>query len=258
VPATVTITPGTFLTVRLNQTLSSDHNHPGDAFSASLVNPVIADGVVVAQRGQMLGGRVVEAEKAGRVEGTSKLRIQLTDMTLVDGHQLPIQAQFINWSGGTSKGRDAAAVAGTSGLGAVIGAAAGWGTGAAIGAGAGAAAGIIGVLLTRGRPTVIPAEAVVTFRTQTAITVATDRAPQAFHYAGPEDYGQPAPPPQPTYAAAPPVAPAPPPPPYYYGPAYYPYWGPSVVVFGRPGYYYRPYYGYRGYYYRGGFYRYHR
>jgi len=270
VPATVTITPGTFLTVRLNQTLSSDHNHAGDAFSASLVAPVIADGVVVAQRGQMLGGRIIEAEKAGRVEGTSKLRIQLTDMTLVDGHQLPVQGQFINWKGGTSKGRDTAAVAGTTGLGAIIGAAAGSGSGAAIGAGAGAAAGIIGVLLTRGRPTVIPAEAVVTFRTQASITVATDRAPQAFHYAGPDDYGQPAAPPQPAYASAPPVPPAPcagygcaaPPPPYYYGPAgYYPYWGTSVVVFGRPGYYYRPhyYYGYRGgHYYRGGSYRHHR
>ena len=269
-PATVTITPGTFLTVRLNQTLSSDHNHAGDAFSASLVAPVIADGVVVAQRGQMLGGRIIEAEKAGRVEGTSKLRIQLTDMTLVDGHQLPVQGQFINWKGGTSKGRDTAAVAGTTGLGAIIGAAAGSGSGAAIGAGAGAAAGIIGVLLTRGRPTVIPAEAVVTFRTQASITVATDRAPQAFHYAGPDDYGQPAAPPQPAYASAPPVPPAPcagygcaaSPPPYYYGPAgYYPYWGTSVVVFGRPGYYYRPhyYYGYRGgHYYRGGSYRHHR
>lgn len=262
-PDHVTITPGTFVTVTVNQTLSSDKNHAGDAFSATLAAPIIANGVVVAQRGQTLGGRVVAAEKAGRVEGTSKLQVQLTDLTLVDGTQTPIQSQFINWRGPTSVGRDAAAVAGTTGLGAAIGAAADWGRGAAIGAGAGAAAGVIGVLLTRGRPTVIPPESVLTFRVQAPVTIATDRAPQAFRYAEPEDYGQPV---NRTYASAPPVPPAPPcagygcaPAPYYYGPAYYPYpywgWGPAFAFYGGPGFYYRPGfyrgygygYGYRGY-----------
>ena len=71
VPAQLTIKPGTYITVRLNQALSSDHNHAGDAFAASLVRPIVVDGVVVAGRGQTLGGRVAEAQKAGRVSGTS-------------------------------------------------------------------------------------------------------------------------------------------------------------------------------------------
>jgi type IV secretion system protein VirB10 len=159
------------VTVRLNQTVSSDRNHAGDAFSATLVRPIVVDGVVVAQRGQTLGGRVAEATKAGRIEGTSRLAIQLTDLTLVDGQQVPIQSQFASRAGGTSVGRDAGAIAGTTALGAAVGAAADWGTGAAIGAGAGAAASIIGVLLTRGRPSVIYPESVLTFRIQAPVLI---------------------------------------------------------------------------------------
>src|SRR5581483_9373367 len=187
-PAQLTIRPGTYVTVRINQPLSSDRNQPGDAFAASLARPLVVDGIVVAQTGQMVGGHVVEAQKAGRVTGTSRLKLQLTDLTLVDGQQLPIQSQMVTRSGPTSEGRDAGAIAGTTAVGAAAGAAADWGRGAAIGAGAGAAAGIIGVLLTRGAPTVVYPESVLTFRVEAPVTIATDRAPQAFRYVAPEDY----------------------------------------------------------------------
>ncbi len=242
VPAQLTIKSGTYITVRINQPLSSDYNQPGDAFSATLASPVVVDGIVVAQRGQMVAGRVVEAQKAGRVEGVSRLGIELTELTLVDGQQVALRTQLIGRSGPTSEGRDAAAIGATTATGAAIGAAAGWGAGAAIGAGAGAAAGVIGVLLTRGHPTVIYPESVLTFRVESAVTFSTDHAPQAFRYVTPGDYQQ-------QYAQAQPAPyarPAPPPPAYYYGyygPAWYPYyWGPSFAFFYGAGFY-RPYYG---------------
>jgi hypothetical protein len=267
-PAQLTIQPGTFVTVRVNQTLSSDRNQPGDAFSATLVNPVVVNGLVVAQPGQTLGGRVTEAQKAGRVEGTSRLAIQLTDLTLADGQQVPIQSQFVSRNGGTSVGRDAGAIAGTTGAGAAIGAAADWGRGAAIGAGAGAAAGIIGVLLTRGHASVIYPESVLTFRIEAPVAVATDRAPEAFRPVQPLDYrGAAGAPPVTAYTptpaapvcggyACPPPAPVynygPPAPAYYYGPSYYPYWSPGFSFFVGPRYYYGPrFYAYRPYGYRG-------
>jgi len=247
VPATLTIRPGTFITVHVDQWLSSDKNQQGDTFFASLAEPLIVDGVVVAQRGQTVRGRVTEAQKAGRVEGTSKLGIELTGLTLVDGSQVGLQSHMVTRNGSTSEGRDAGAIATTTALGAVIGAGADYGRGAAIGAGAGAAAGIIGVLLTRGRPTVIGPESVLTFQIGAPITVATDRAPQAFRYAESRDYGHEsyAAEPGPRRALAPPPAyPAYPPP--YYGPAYYPYyWGPGLSV------YVGPRFSYGGYYYRG-------
>jgi hypothetical protein len=256
VPARLTINQGTYVTVRINQWLSSDRNQQGDSFFGTLAEPVIVDGVIVAQRGQPVIGRVTEAQKAGRVEGTSKLGLELTTLTLADGQQLSIQSQMITRNGTTSVGRDLGAMAGTTALGAAVGAAADLGRGAAIGAGAGAAVGLIGVLLTRGHPTIVYPESTLVFRMSAAATVATDKAPQAFRSVGTRDYGnpgyaqRPGPPvaggPAPGYGYGggygyPPVAPAPVP---YYGPAYYPYY---PYYYGGLGLYFGPrYYGYYG------------
>ena len=188
IPPQLTIAPGTFVTVRVNQLLSSDHNQAGDAFSASLVNPVVVNGIVVADRGQTIQGRVSEAKKAGRVSGTSRLGVELTDLSLVDGDQVPLHTSLVNRNGRTSEGRDAVGIGASTGVGAIIGAGAAGGEGAGIGAGAGAAAGIIGVLLTRGKPTFISPEQVLTFRVENPIVISTERAPQAFRYVGPGDY----------------------------------------------------------------------
>ncbi len=223
-PAALTIKPGTFVTVRMEQELSSDRNQQGDVFSASLAQPVVVDGVVVAQRGQPVMGRVAEAAKAGRVSGTSRLGLQLMGLTLADGTQANMQSQLVTRNGQTSVGRDVGAVATTTAVGAGIGAAADWGRGAAIGAGAGAAAGLIGVLLTRGHATVVYPETVLTFRVDSPVNVDLTRAPQAFRYVGPDEYDRPV---QTTVVRQP--APRP-----YYSP--YPYYG------GYPGYYgYYPY-----------------
>jgi hypothetical protein len=240
VPATLTVPAGTYLTVRVNQMLSSDRNQTGDAFSATLIKPLVVNGVVVAEPGQTIGGRVVEAVKAGHIEGVARLGVQLTDLTLTDGQQLPIHSSLISRAGPTSVGQDAGTIAGTTALGAAIGAAAGWGKGAAIGAGSGAALGIIGVLVTRGHPSVLYPEQILTFRIEAPMTISTEHAPQAFHYVQPGEYDQPTygqqPPPQYGYSGGAPYPPAPAP--YYYGypyPAYgsgYPYyWGPSFSLF---------------------------
>lgn len=240
VPAHLTVKPGTYITVRVNQWLSSDRNQTGDAFAASLEQPIVVDGVVVAQRGQTVGGRVSEAEKAGRVQGTSRLGLQLIDLTLVDGQVVPIQTVMVTRNGGTSVGRDAAAVAGTTGLGAAIGAAAGWGRGAAIGAGAGAAAGIVGVLLTRGNPTVIYPESVLTFRIDAPLEIATDHAPEAFRYADANDYQRSGPSGPPAVAGCYNCGPAPVavrPYPYVAPYPYYPYYGATFGFYSGPGYF---------------------
>jgi hypothetical protein len=258
IPPKLTIKPGTYVTVRMNQWLSSDRNQQGDTFTATLDQPVVVDGVVVAQRGQTVYGRVSEAQKAGRVEGTSRLGVQVTQLTLVDGDQAPVQSQMVTRNGQTSVGRDAAAIGVTTGLGAAIGAGVNGGVGAGVGAGAGAVVGIIGVLLTRGRPTVIYPESVLTFQIQAPVEIATDRAPQAFQYVNSQaDYGrypggQPplascyncgagAPPP-PAYGYGPAYPAYPAYPPYAYGYPYYPYYG-GFGVFVGPGFYGRGFYG---------------
>jgi len=248
-PPQVTVRPGTFVTVRTEQPLSSDRNQEGDTFSATLTQPIVVDGVVVAQRGQTVMGRVAEAKKAGRASGVSHLSLQLTGLTLADGTQSNIQSQMVTRNGQTSVGRDVAAVGTTTAVGAGIGAAADWGRGAAIGAGAGAVVGLAGVLLTRGNPTVVYPETALTFRIDTPVTVDTTRAPQAFRYVDPYEYDRPVQTQVVRRQPAPGYGYGAPPPPYYggwYGPGYgygygygYPYWGWGgglVIVGGHGGF----------------------
>ena len=138
------------------------------------------DGSVVARHGQAETCTVAVATKAGRGNGTSQLGVQLGELTLVDGQQVPLQTQMLQTTAGTSHGRDAAVVGTTTGVGAAIGAIAEGGTGVAIGAGVGAAAGLMGVLATRGKPTVLAPETALSFRLQGQVTIHTEHS--QFHF----------------------------------------------------------------------------
>jgi len=235
-PALLTIPSGTVVVVRINNFLSSDKNQAGDAFAATLQQPIVVDGYVVARRGQTVTGHVRSARKAGRVKGTSELGVELTDLTLVDGQQVPVLTSLWQASGGTSHGADAGTIAGSTILGAAIGGAIDWGRGAAIGAGAGALAGIGAVLLTRGRPTVLPPEWQLSFKLVDPVKVDTTNSASAFVPPTQQDFGYG----RPALRRGPPSGPYGP----YPGP--YPYYGPPC------GYYYPCSYGYNGPY--GGYY----
>jgi len=187
-PSQLTLPAGTWISVRADETISSDRNLPGDVFSVTLAQPLVANGFIVARRGQIMSGRVAEAVKAGRVKGTSRLALELTDLTLADGQNMAVRTQLVKYSGGTSQARDATAIATATGVGAAAGAAADGGFGAGVGAAAGAAASTIGVLLTRGRATEVDPESLLTFRTTEPLTISTDRSSLAFVPVRQEDY----------------------------------------------------------------------
>jgi hypothetical protein len=250
-PSTITLPEGTVIPVRVTEWLSSDKNQPGDRFSATLEQPLVAKGWVVAVRGQVVTGRIAVAKKAPRGGGASELGVELSELTLVDGQVLPVRTQLLQSSAGTATGRNAAAVATTTGVGAVVGGAAEGGEGAAVGAVIGATAGIVGVMSTRGKPTVIPPETMLTFRLEEPLRISTVDSQIAFQPVRPSDYrGD-----QDAYANPRPqhVRTGPPyPRPYYYDYYAYPWYG--------YGYYPGLYFGYSGFYgprfrggYRGGF-----
>jgi hypothetical protein len=235
VPASLTIPAGKVIFARLNEPLSSDHNHAGDTFTATLDHPIVVDGWVVARRGETIIGTVTEAQKAGRVKGVSRLGLELTDVTVADGNQMPVEAELWKGSAGTSHGADAAAIATTTGVGTIIGAAANGGTGAGVGAGAGALAGIGLVLLTRGKPTVLGPEYPLSFRLKEPLTVSTENSAQAFQPVGSDDYNSS---PSPRHRGGP-AYPA-------YPVAYPPYYAACGPYWGCGPYYPYPYYGYYG------------
>ncbi len=239
----LTLPAGTLITVRTSQPLSSDHNQAGDGFTAVLQQPLIADGLVVARRGQTVLGTVTEAVKAGRATGVSHLGIQIGQLTLVDGQQMPVKTNLVERKGNTSVGRDAVGIGATAGVGAAVGAGVAGGLGAGVGAAAGGVLGVMGVLLTRGQPTIVYPETLLVFRLDSPVTISTERSEQAFQPVGPQDYqGSPqmrvgAPYGQPGY---------PPPPGAYYGPS--PYYAGAYPYYGYgypyPYYYGSPYFGF--------------
>ena len=242
-PSSVTIPAGTWITVRVNEPLSSDHNQAGDAFMATLAQPVVVDGLVIARRGETVSGVVSEAKKAGRASGLSRLGLELTEISTADGRQMQVRTRMMERHGDTSYGRDAAGIGATVATGAAIGAAVNGGVGAGVGAAAGVVASTIGVLLTRGKPTVVYPETALTFRLEAPVTV--EASYQGFQTARQQDYDQrpPRTPPaqRPGYGYG---APAP----YYYGGFYSPYYYPYPYYGFGPSFYFS--YG-RGFHHRG-------
>jgi len=155
------------ITIRTTRELSTKSAKAGDVFSAILEEPIAAGNWVVAAGGAKVDGRVVEADKGGRVKGKANLSIELTSLTLADGRKIDIVTSPVNHEAAAAKGKNAAKVGIAAGAGAGIGAIAGGGKGAVIGAVAGAGVGA----LARGESAEIPAEAVIGFELRSPITV---------------------------------------------------------------------------------------
>ncbi len=170
-PETVTLAAGTSIVVRLNSTLSSDKNESGDTFTGTLDQPIVVNDMVIAERGARVQGKVVSAEKAGRVKGTSQLSIELTSLKTSDGQTVAITTDPFLREGEKSTKSDAAKVGIGAAIGAAIGAIAGGGKGAGVGAATGAGAGTGVVLATRGKPVQIDVETKVPFRLATAVSI---------------------------------------------------------------------------------------
>lgn len=171
VPKTVTIPAGTLLSVRVDDHLSSSTTHAGDSFRASLEQPIVVDGAVIAERGAKVEGRVTESDAGGKVRGLATLQLELVRLNTSDGQRVRLQTEGFTKQAQKSTKKDAAKIGIGAGLGAAIGAIAGGGKGAAIGAGLGGAAGTGAVMTSRGEAAEVPAETRMTFRLREAITV---------------------------------------------------------------------------------------
>ena len=170
-PRKVTLNAGTLIPVRLVDGLSSDRNAPGDPFTATLDKELVVDGLVVAERGTRVEGRVVASDRGGKVRGVSALAVELTRLHTSDGQNVAIETDSFERHAEASHNEDAAKIGGAAAVGAIIGAIAGGGKGAAIGAGVGGGAGAGDVLMTRGKATRLPSETRISFRLRTPVTL---------------------------------------------------------------------------------------
>lgn len=170
-PKTVTIPAGTLITVRLRDTLSSERNTLDENFTATLDAPLIVDGFVIAERGSVQRGRIIDLARSGRVKGRALLAVALTQITTADGQQVDIRTDTFRREAESGVKSDAAKTGVAAGIGAAIGAMAGGGKGAGIGAILGGAAGAGGAMATRGKPAELPSETRLTFRLNEPVTL---------------------------------------------------------------------------------------
>jgi hypothetical protein len=136
----VAVPSGTAITIRLDQSLSTDQNKSGDTFGAILDEPVVAGGAEVIPKGTRFTGHVTTADTSGRLEGRGVLGITLDSFEL-NGRTYPVVTSLDTRTTEAHKKGNIELIGGGAGVGALIGAIAGGGKGAAIGAGVGAAGG---------------------------------------------------------------------------------------------------------------------
>ena len=161
-PDIVTVPSGTRIMVRTVDGIDSDRKQVGDKFQASLEQPLVVDDLVVVPKGAEIYGRLTQATEAGRIQGRSQLRLELTGI-VVNGQTIPLFTGEYSLSG-SSRGLTTAKRVGTgAAVGAVIGAIAGGGRGAAIGAGVGAGAGTAVQVMTKGEQVHVPSETLLEF-----------------------------------------------------------------------------------------------
>jgi len=166
-PKVALLKAGQVLTIRTTRLLSTKTMKTGDAFSAILEEPITVAEWEVAGAGAKVDGRIVEADKGGRVKGKASLTIELTALTTSDGQRVDIVTSVVGSEAAANKGKDAAKVGVGAGAGAAVGAIAGGGKGAAIGAIIGGGAGAA----SRGDAAEIPAESVVSFELRSPIRI---------------------------------------------------------------------------------------
>jgi hypothetical protein len=86
---------GTTFAVRLNETLATDRNQPGDGFTATVTDPIVAaDGTVLVPAGATVRGRVTAVDASGRVGETAVIKLAFEAVSF-GGESYPLQGSVV-------------------------------------------------------------------------------------------------------------------------------------------------------------------
>jgi hypothetical protein len=81
-PATVTLQPGTTISVRIADVVDSSHNHTGDLLTGIVDPSVLIDNHVVIPRGTEAHVRLMEDKKGGHIHGKAEVRLELVGLVM--------------------------------------------------------------------------------------------------------------------------------------------------------------------------------
>ncbi|HEY8485562.1 MAG TPA: TrbI/VirB10 family protein [Longimicrobiales bacterium] len=177
-PTTRVVPAGTTFAVRLDQTLSTDKNQPGDPFTATVTDPVVDanDGTVLIPAGATVRGRVTAVNKSGHIGETAVIKVAFESISF-NGQSYPLEATVVEAKPErrtrTSGKEQAAKVAAGAAAGAILGKVLGKDTEDAVkGAVIGAAAGTAVAMGTADVDAVLAAGSRMVIRTDTPVEVA--------------------------------------------------------------------------------------
>jgi hypothetical protein len=156
------IPAGVRLRVRLDETVATKYDRPGDRFTATLANAVVVDNRIVLPAGIRFNGHLTQSRPSGRMRGRAVIALRLDSFDL-NGRRYAVETGSMARVSGSHKKRNFAMIGGGAGVGAGIGAIAGGGEGALIGAAAGAGAGTAGALIKGRKQERLRAETAMTF-----------------------------------------------------------------------------------------------
>jgi hypothetical protein len=159
----MTVPPGTFMSVRLDQELASDQNRPGDEFEATLTDPVWVNGKVAIPEGAQIKGKVVDACAWAGLQGTARLRLTLNSIE-TNGSTSELHTTDVARYGSGYIKQNWEFIGGGAGGGASVGALADRGKGELIEAPVGTGAGVVGAAAAGRKNVRMPAETGLKFR----------------------------------------------------------------------------------------------
>jgi hypothetical protein len=167
---------GTQLVILTNEAVDSKTAAANQLYSAQVNQDVIdSSNELIVPKGSP-AQLMIRTVSSGGVTGSSQITLDIQSIT-VNGRRYNVTTTDLNQKGRSGLGantRTAEMVGGGAVIGTIIGAIVGHGKGAAIGAAVGAAGGAGAQVLTKGKQVIIPAETVLKFSLNQAVTLAPE------------------------------------------------------------------------------------
>lgn len=168
--AYISVPAGTFLTVRLTQTIDTDYALVGSTYNSVLDDPVMMGGSTVIPRGARVGLQAIGVKQAGRLKGADKITLRAYSVSF-GGRTYDIASTYVQEKSKGQGHRTAKKVGIGAGIGAVVGGLFGGGAGAAVGAAVGGTTGVAVAGHQSSQHLLIPAESRLQFQLTDAVTV---------------------------------------------------------------------------------------
>jgi hypothetical protein len=96
----VTIPPGTVLHVKLQTTITSKTNKPGDTFTGMVTQDVLSGTETIVPQGSLVSGHVAYLKRSGRIKAKAQMRIVLDSITTPEDQKIQLSSTLADSKGG--------------------------------------------------------------------------------------------------------------------------------------------------------------